>query len=109
MIRKLLLAGTGALALAMGPPDVKTTPSTTGELEAPVRLMAGGKYIDTAVGHAAPHVCDYFGDGKNHLLVGQFGEGLLWIYRNNGTNAKPELAAGIKFKDGAKGGRVPTG
>ena len=43
------------------------------------------------------------------LLVGQFGEGLLWIYRNEGTAARPRLAAGVKFKDGREDGRVPTG
>jgi hypothetical protein len=83
--------------------------SPAGELAPPVRLEAAGKPIDTAVGHAAPFVGDFDGDGVNDLLVGQFGEGLLWIYRNTGTNAQPKLAAGAKFKDGAKDGRVPTG
>ncbi len=79
------------------------------ELMPPTRLEAAGKPIDTAVGHAAPFVGDFYGDGKKHLLVGQFGEGLLWIYRNEGTNAAPKLAAGVKFKNGEKDGRVPTG
>ena len=39
----------------------------------------------------------------------QFGEGLLWVYRNVGTNSQPKLAAGVKFKDGKADGRVPTG
>ena len=75
----------------------------------PIRLQAGGKFIDTDVGHAAPFVGDFFGDGKRHLLVGQFGDGILWIYRNVGSNARPKLAAGVKFKGGKKDGRVPTG
>ena len=79
------------------------------ELLPPVRLEAAGKPIDTAIGHAAPFVGDFDGDGIQDLLVGQFGEGLLWIYRNEGTNAAPRLAAGVKFKEGAKDGRVPTG
>jgi hypothetical protein len=79
------------------------------ELAPPVRLEAGGKPIDTAVGHAAPFVADFDGDGVRDLLVGQFGDGLLWIYRNAGTNAQPRLAAGVKFKDGKADGRVPTG
>jgi hypothetical protein len=79
------------------------------ELLPPVRLEAAGKPIDTAVGHAAPYVVDFDGDGVRDLLVGQFGEGILWIYRNVGTNQQPKLAAGVKFKDGAKDGRVPTG
>jgi hypothetical protein len=79
------------------------------ELSAPVRLEAGGKVIDTEIGHAAPFVADFDGDGIKDLLVGQFGEGILRIYRNEGTNGHPKLAAGVKFKDGAKDGRVPTG
>ena len=80
-----------------------------GELLPPVRLEAAGKPIDTQIGHAAPFVGDFDGDGVRDLLVGQFGDGILWVYRNEGTNDRPKLAAGVKFKDGAKDGRVPTG
>ena len=79
------------------------------ELQPPVRLEAAGKPIDTAIGHAAPFVCDFDGDGDKDLLVGQFGDGLLWIYSNEGTNAEPNLAAGVKFKDGKEDGCVPSG
>ncbi len=79
------------------------------ELAPPVRLEAAGKVIDTEVGHAAPFVGDFDGDGVNDLLVGQFGQGILWVYRNEGTTAHPKLAAGKKFKDGKPEGRVPTG
>jgi hypothetical protein len=80
-----------------------------GELLPPTRIEAGGKPIDTDIGHAAPLVADFDGDGVNDLLVGQFGDGILWIFRNEGTNAAPKLAAGTKFKEGAEDGRVPTG
>jgi hypothetical protein len=79
------------------------------ELAPPVRLEADGKAIDTDIGHAAPFVTDFDGDGVQDLLVGQFGGGQLWIYRNEGTNAEPKLAAGLKFKEGKDDGRVPTG
>src|SRR5216117_2581987 len=79
------------------------------ELAPLVRLFAAGKPIDTAVGHAAPFVGDFDGDGVRDLLVGQFGSGILWIYRNEGTHAAPKLAAGVKFKDGSKDGCVPAG
>jgi len=94
------------LLLGLAPPAAEDPAS---ELAAPVRLEAAGKPIDTAVGHAAPFVADFDGDGVKDLLVGQFGEGILWIYRNVGTNAQPKLAAGVKFKEGKKDGRVPTG
>jgi hypothetical protein len=95
------------VALGIGAPPEPT--DWTKQLDKPVRLEAAGKPIDTSVGHAAPFVCDWEGDGKRHLLVGQFGEGILWIYKNVGTNSSPKYAAGVKFKDGNKDGRVPTG
>lgn len=95
------------LTVMAAPPPA--APALSKELSPPVRLEVGGKFIDTDVGHAAPFVGDFDGDGVNDLLVGQFGEGILWIYRNVGTNEKPKLAPGIKFKDGRADGRVPTG
>jgi hypothetical protein len=58
----------------------------------PVRLEAGGKAIDTDIGHAAPYVYDWDGDGKRDLLVGQFGGGKLRIHLNTGTNDAPVFA-----------------
>jgi hypothetical protein len=97
------------LLASLIPADERSTSPATSELLPPVRLEAGGKPIDTDVGHAAPFVGDFDGDGVKDLLVGQFGEGILWIFRNEGTDAAPELAAGFKFKDGTQDGRVPTG
>jgi hypothetical protein len=79
------------------------------DLTQPVRIEADGKPIDNDIGHAAPFVCDFDGDGVKDLLVGQFGQGILWIYRNEGTNSEPKLAAGVKFKDGKEDGCVPSG
>jgi hypothetical protein len=96
------------LSLLLGlAPDAAPGPAV--ELAPPVRIEAAGKPIDTDVGHAGPFVGDFDGDGVNDLLVGQFGDGILWIYRNEGTNARPKLAAGAKFKEGREDGRVPTG
>ena len=67
--------------LALAPPPAG---GQSPELLPPVRLEAAGKPIDTAIGHAAPFVGDFYGDGKKHLLVGQFGEGKLRIYANVG-------------------------
>jgi hypothetical protein len=87
----------------------RSQPATAYRFAPPVRLEAAGKAIDTDVGHAAPLVVDFDGDGKDDLLVGQFGDGVLWFYKNVGTNAQPKYAAGVKFKAGDKEGRVPTG
>lgn len=93
--------------LTAGPPAPAPDPAR--ELLPPARLLAAGKPIDTDVGHAAPAVADFDGDGVKDLLVGQFGDGILWVYRNLGTDVEPRYAQGVKFKDGGKDGRVPTG
>ncbi len=97
------------LLLAVAPPAPGAAPATSSELAPPVRLEAAGKPIDTEVGHAAPFVADWDGDGVRDLLVGQFGDGILWVYRNAGTDDRPKLARGVKFKGGKEDGRVPTG
>ena len=101
MLRVLVLFLTGLITIE--------SVGLSQDLAPPVRLEAAGKPIDTNIGHAAPFVCDFDGDGVKDLLVGQFGEGILWIYRNEGTNSQPKLAPGVKFKQGKDDGRVPSG
>jgi hypothetical protein len=101
MLRVLVLVLTGLVPME----NIGLSP----DLAQPVRLEAAGKPIDTEIGHAAPFVCDFDGDKVKDLLVGQFGKGILWIYRNEGTNSQPKLAAGVKFKQGTEDGRVPSG
>lgn len=92
----LVLLGAGG-----DPPDA--------ELAAPVRILAAAEPIDTEIGHAAPFVTDWDGDGTQDLLVGQFGGGVLRIFRNEGTNATPRLAEGVRFQADGRDGTVPTG
>ncbi len=101
-MQRMILPAMLALLLSAGA-------QASDELTPPVRIEADGKAIDTDTGHAAPYVCDFDGDGVQDLLVGQFGNGQLWIYHNEGTNTQPRLAAGVKFKDGSKDGTVPHG
>ena len=100
---------TALLVLALLAQGDSLAPTQAPELLPPVRLEAVGQPIDTDIGHAAPFVADFDGDGVNDLLVGQFGDGLLWIFRNEGSNSDPRLAAGVQFKGGEKEGRVPSG
>lgn len=79
------------------------------ELGKPVRLEAGGKPIDTEVGHATPALYDWDGDGKRDLLVGQFGGGKLKIFRNLGTNQDPKFGPEEFFTVGDTVVTTPTG
>ena len=85
------------------------SPALAQELGKPVRLEADGKPIDTDIGHATPALYDFDGDGKRDLLVGQFGEGKMKIFRNVGTNKEPKYAAEQWLEAGGKVVTTPTG
>ena len=76
--------------------------------EKPVRLKAGGAFVDTDVGHAAPYLYDFDDDGDLDLLVGQFGEGKLRIFENEGSSSEPAYIAHEWFIAGGAPGTVPA-
>jgi hypothetical protein len=81
-----------------------------GELEAPIHLLVAGRPIDVErEGHSAPFVGDFDGDGLPDLLVGQYHEGRLRIYRNKGTKGKPKFDSCTWFEAAGKIASVPEG
>jgi hypothetical protein len=81
-----------------------------GDLAIPIQIQAGGRPLDVErEGHSAPEVGDFDADGVRDLLVGQYHEGRLRIYRNVGTNAEPKFEAHEWFMAGGQTGRVPEG
>lgn len=72
-------------------------------------VLDNGKPISVDVGHAAPLLFDYDGDGKRDLLVGQFGQGKLRIYKNVGTDTDPKFDGYNYFNAGGKEASVPCG
>jgi hypothetical protein len=101
-VRWVLLSGAILAALAMA--------AGAGQLAPPVQVLADGQPLDVGgIGYAAPFLGDYDGDGVRDLLVGEFKEGRLRIYRNLGTNSEPRFGPYEWFKDGAETGRVPAG
>jgi hypothetical protein len=67
-------------------------------------LQAGGVDIvhtSSGCGAPAPFVCDYDGDGRRDLLVGEGNNGYVYFYRNTNTDAAPILAPGVQLMVGS--------
>ena len=95
-MRRLIL---GVLVMA------GVTVAGAAEFAAPVRLSAGGQAVRVeSPGYAAPCWADLDGDGKKDLLVGQFNDGKIRVYRNLGEN---KLAAGQWLKAEGQVAEVP--
>jgi hypothetical protein len=93
--------------LGLAPPT--PAPQASDELAAPVKVLAAGKPINVDIGHAAPFFADIEGRGVKDLLVGQFGDGKLRIYRNVGSDREPKFETFSWFLDGKPQGTVPSG
>jgi hypothetical protein len=75
------------------------------EFQPPVRLKAGDKPIRVErPGYAYPCWFDVDGDGKPDLVVGQFNQGKMMVYKNLG---KGKFAAGTWLKADGKVAEVP--
>jgi hypothetical protein len=67
-------------------------------------LQAGGVDIvlpSPDCGAPAAFVCDYDGDGRRDLLVGDGANGYVYFYRNTNTDAAPILAPGVQLMVGS--------
>ena len=96
MKRRLL----AAVGLVCGPVWSGAT-----EFERPVRLTADGVAIRVErPGYAAPCWADVDGDGKKDLVVGQFNQGKMRVYKNLG---KGKFAAGTWLQAEGKVAEVP--
>jgi hypothetical protein len=84
-------------------------PAPGERFEAPFRVSDANGPIDVEVGHAAPLFADFDSDGLPDLLVGQFGEGKLRVYKNVGTRGAPRFESFTWFRTGEQEGKVPAG
>ena len=62
------------------------------DLEPAAVVHDGDAPIAVPVGHPHPLVIDWDRDGKRDLLVGQFGQGKLRLYLNQGADDAPSFA-----------------
>ena len=75
------------------------------DFEPPVRLKAGQAAIRVEnPGYAAPCWTDINGDGKQHLLVGQFSGGKIQVFKYLGDE---KFAAGAWLQAEGKEAQVP--
>jgi hypothetical protein len=80
-----------------------------GELAPPFPVEAGGRAIDVEGGNSAPFWQDLDGDGLAELLVGQFEQGCVRVYKNLGAKGAPRFD-GFEFLRAGDGLlRVPYG
>ncbi len=77
--------------------------------EAPFRVKANGEYINADMCHAAPVYEDIDGDGVKELLVGQFDKGAIRLYKNYGTDTRPEFKEFTMLQAGDVDLSVPCG
>lgn len=96
-MKRLLLA---ALLLFCG-----SALCSAAEFQSPVRLKGDGAAVRVErPGYAAPCWADVDGDGKKDLLVGQFNQGKIRVFKNLGDG---KLAAGVWLMAEGKVAEVP--
>ena len=111
-MRLLLCSLLSAFSLALfafGQPPRSTAPEGArvtdrpSEFGPPKVILDGSEYGS----RLHPHYADFDGDGKIDQLVGVWDR--LLVYRNRGTNARPEYAKPVWFDESEPSARIPAG
>jgi hypothetical protein len=80
-----------------------------GELAEPFPVLAAGQPIDVPGGNSAPFWHDLDGDGLPDLLVGQFEDGAVRVYRNVGARGAPRFEGFELLRAGTEALKVSYG
>lgn len=84
---------------------IGSTPGFALTFEKPIRLEGGGEPVRVeSPGYAAPCWADVDGDGLKDLLVGQFRNGKIRVFKNQGGG---KLAAGEWLQADGQAAEVP--
>ena len=76
---------------------------SAGAVYAGIPELDEGVYIQSGSGpltvkhYTAPSVIDWNNDGKKDLLVGQFNNGNVWLFLNQGADAQPKFGTGQRL------------
>ena len=79
------------------------------QLREGVLIQADQQAIDVPIGHQVPCVADWNGDGKKDLILGQFREGAIRLYVNQGANAAPIFTDFTFLETGGKPIKLDAG
>ena len=104
-----VLSGFGLALLALGQTPRPVSPATARGADRPTEFDPPEMILDGSE-HGTrlfPHFADFDGDGTIDQLVG-VGDRLL-VYRNRGTNARPEYAKPTWFDEAEPSARIPYG
>jgi hypothetical protein len=109
MTKRTCKLGVGAVLGWLGSMTAIFSANAAIELAAPFPVHAGSKPIDVTAGHAAPWLMDFDGDGLTDLLVGQFDDCKLRIYRNTGSKSETKFDVFGWFRAGTSEVKLPGG
>jgi hypothetical protein len=75
--------------------------------EKPFRLMAGDEFVQVSRGYAVPTLFDIDRDGNRDLVVGEFDQGQIRVFRNTGTGDFPVYSRHEYLAVGGDNVRLP--
>jgi hypothetical protein len=109
-MQRCFLAHSIAALVSVAVPSYAGEPERfSAELQPPIKVQAGDRALDVGrSGHAAPYFADVDGDGRRDLLVGQYADGRVRLYRNQGTNKAPRFGSFEYVLAGGQPASVPV-
>jgi hypothetical protein len=103
--RPTILALLPGLLAAIAP---GRAPFAADHFEPPVPITVDSRTLELSDRGAYPELGDWDGDDRRDMLVGQ-NDGRLRVFRNFGTDSRPEFSPPVWFDELIADGRIPEG